>query len=59
MELEFPGNSIVVSPYGEVLAEGRGEVGQVQPALELGQVHGYRTRVPVQKDDRPELYRSW
>jgi omega-amidase len=59
LELDFPGNSLVVSPHGEVLAEGRGETTLVQADLELDQVRSYRTRVPVHKDERPDLYRSW
>lgn len=59
LELDFPGNSLIVSPYGELLAEGRGAEGLVEAQLDLRQVHRFRTRVPVQKDERPDLYRRW
>jgi len=59
LRLEFPGNSLVVSPHGEVLAEGRGEEGLVAADLDLEAVRRYRTRVPVDKDERPDLYRRW
>jgi len=59
LELDFPGNSLIVSPYGEILAEGAGESGLVTAELELRQVRSFRTRVPVVKDELPELYRRW
>ena len=57
--LDFPGNSLVVAPEGEVLAEGRGEAGLVEAELELDRARRYRTRLPVAKDERPDLYREW
>ena len=57
--LEFPGNSMVVSPYGEILAKGGDEPGLVSADIDLDQVRQFRTRVPVTKDDRPDLYRRW
>ena len=59
LQLDFPGNSLVVSPHGEVLAEGAGEEGLITAELELDEVRRYRTRVPVQKDERVDLYREW
>lgn len=59
LHLDFPGNSVIVSPYGAVLAEGAGEEGLVIADLELAEARRYRTRVPVQKDERVDLYRDW
>lgn len=57
--LEFPGNSLIVSPHGEVLAEGHGVDGLVAAHLDLEEARHYRVRVPVAKDRRPDLYARW
>lgn len=57
--LEFPGNSLVVTPHGSVLAEGDGTEGLVEAALDPQVARNYRTRVPVEKDERPDLYKGW
>jgi predicted amidohydrolase len=59
MELAFPGNSLIVDPHGHVLAEGRGEEGLVEAEVELQRMRDLRVRVPIQKDQRPDLYRAW
>jgi predicted amidohydrolase len=59
MQLAFPGNSLVVSAGGEVLAEGRGEEGLVVADVELEEAARLRVRVPIAKDQRPELYARW
>ena len=55
MTLEFPGNSLVVSPNGEVLAEGRGEAGLVLAQVDLEAARELRRRVPVARDERRDL----
>lgn len=59
LELEFPGNSLVVDPNGVVLAEGRGEAGLVAADLDLSLVGRTRRTTPVAKDERTDLYGSW
>ncbi len=59
LHLEFPGSSLIVSPHGAVLAEGAGGEELVVADLELAEARRYRTRVPVQKDERVDLYRDW
>lgn len=59
LELEFPGRSLVVAPSGEVLAEGGAEPELVIADLDLAAARHLRTRVPVAKDERPDLYRRW
>lgn len=52
----FPGHSMVIDPWGNVLAEG-GEAGEILHAtIDLGQVAEVRQRVPVFRDRRPDLY---
>ncbi|MFT7486469.1 MAG: omega-amidase [Candidatus Paceibacteria bacterium] len=58
-KLEFPGNSLVVSPYGEILASGEGQQGLVSADIDLQVARHFRVRVPCIKDDRPDLYERW
>ena len=59
MELEFPGNSLIVDPHGAVLAEGCGRDGLVSAELDLDRARRVRVRVPVAKDERRDLYARW
>jgi omega-amidase len=59
LKLEFPGNSMVVSPDGEVLASGAGAPGLVVADIDLEQARALRRTVPVHKDERAACYRSW
>jgi predicted amidohydrolase len=57
--LDFPGNSLVVDPHGQLLAEGKGQPGLVTAEVDLAVCAELRRRVPVAKDQRPDLYRRW
>ena len=57
--LEFPGNSLVASPHGVVLAEGTPQDTLVVAELDLELVRDLRRRVPVARDRRPQLYARW
>ncbi len=59
LKLDFPGNSLVVDPAGQVLAEGVGQGGLVQAEVDLDAGRRLRSRVPVSKDLRPDLYEGW
>jgi len=59
IELEFPGNSLVVSPDGEVLAEGRGAAGLVSAEIDLDEVRRVRRQIPIARDERPSVYARW
>lgn len=59
LELEFPGASLIVSPQAEVLAEGGAGAELVVAELDLAESRRMRTRVPIAKDERPDLYRRW
>ncbi|GMX66926.1 carbon-nitrogen family hydrolase [Paenibacillus elgii] len=53
---EFFGHSMVIDPWGEVLAEG-GEVETiVRAAVDLSQVPAVRSKIPIFEDRRPSLY---
>lgn len=57
--LDFPGNSLIVDPHGSVLAEGHGEPELLAADLELSICAELRRKVPVGKDQRPDLYERW
>lgn len=59
LELEFPGNSLVVGPDGVIRSEGRGEPGLVAADVDLGALRALRKSVPVRRDARPDLYQGW
>ncbi len=59
MELVFPGNSMVVDPSGKVLVEGQGDTGLIVADVDFDEVDRIRTRVPVKKDRRDDLYADW
>lgn len=53
----FAGGSLVVSPWGEVLAEAGLAEETIYADLDLSQIEQARSRVPVLRDRRPEVYR--
>jgi omega-amidase len=57
--LEFPGNSLIVDPDGNVLTEGRGGEELVLAELDFERARKLRIEVPIVKDERAELYRRW
>lgn len=54
----FGGCSVVVDPWGNVLAEGGPGVELLNARLDLSLVDDARSRIPVWQDRRPELYES-
>ena len=56
LPLHFPGASLIVSPHGEVLAEGGAEPSLIWADLDLSEARRYRTRIPLHKDARPAAY---
>ncbi|WP_079508212.1 carbon-nitrogen family hydrolase [Mesobacillus jeotgali] len=52
----FAGHSMIIGPWGDVIAEG-GEGEEILFAeIDLGQVKEARSRIPIFADRRPELY---
>ncbi len=52
--LRFPGNSIIVGPGGEVLAEGTPDDEAIRADLDFEDLHELRRILPVWKDERTE-----
>ncbi len=53
---EFFGHSMVIDPWGEVLAEADEQEQIVQADINLALVDEVRERIPVFNDRRPEMY---
>ncbi|SDR78332.1 Predicted amidohydrolase [Paenibacillaceae bacterium GAS479] len=56
-ETEFFGHSMIIDPWGEVLAEGGEEEEILTAEIDLALVDEVRGRIPVFEDRRPQLYR--
>jgi predicted amidohydrolase len=55
-ETTFFGHSMVIDPWGEVLAEGSESEQILRVTLDLELVAEVRKRIPIFADRRPELY---
>lgn len=55
-ETAFPGNSLVIDPWGEVLLEGDGTEQVYVIDIDLAKVDEIRKRIPVFDDQRFDLY---
>lgn len=53
---DFFGHSMIIDPWGEVLAESGEAEDIVSAVLDLSKVDEVRSRIPVFSDRRPELY---
>jgi len=47
------GHSLIVSPWGEILAEGADDVGTIVATVDMESVASVRKRVPSLRHDRP------
>jgi omega-amidase len=54
----FFGHSLIIDPWGEIIAEGGEQEEIVSAALDLAEVDKVRSRIPVFEDRRPELYKT-
>lgn len=53
---EFFGHSMIIDPWGEIIAEAREEEGIITGQLDLALVDTVRSTIPVFNDRRPEQY---
>ncbi len=56
--MPFPGDGRIVDPTGEVLASGSGEAGAIVATIELRKVRTMRRILPIERDQRPSVYRA-
>jgi len=54
----FSGHSMVIDPWGNILAEGNEGEEILRAELDLSQVAEIRRQIPVFRDRRPDLYRQ-
>ncbi|GFN30713.1 carbon-nitrogen family hydrolase [Paenibacillus xylaniclasticus] len=52
----FFGHSMIIDPWGEVIAESGEQEGILTAEIDLGLVDEVRTRIPIFEDRRPALY---
>src|SRR5574341_1171842 len=55
----FGGHSMVTNPWGEILVEGDEREALLIAQIDLALVDEVRKRVPVFRDRRAEVYRTW
>ncbi len=59
MELEFPGNSLIVAASGATIMEGHGEEGLLFAEVDLDEARELKRKIPVDTDRRGDLYETW
>lgn len=52
----FAGHSMIIDPWGKVLAEGDSKEGIIQAELDLSKISEVRNKIPVFEDRLPEYY---
>ncbi len=55
----FGGNSLIVNPWGEILAQGDARAALLIAQIDLDLVDDARAQVPVFRDRRAEVYGKW
>ncbi|HEY0829414.1 MAG TPA: carbon-nitrogen family hydrolase [Bacilli bacterium] len=53
---DFFGHSMIIDPWGEIIAEGGEQEEIIFAAVDLGHVDKVRAMIPIFEDRRPELY---
>jgi omega-amidase len=53
---EFFGHSMIIDPWGEIIAEGGDQEDIISASLQMSDVENVRNRIPVFEDRRPEIY---
>lgn len=53
---EFFGHSMIINPWGEVLAEGGENEAIIEYTIDLSEVERVRRTIPIFEDRRPQLY---
>jgi omega-amidase len=53
---EFGGSSMIISPWGEIIAEGNRDEGLITAEIDLDAVEEVRKKIPIFQDRRPEFY---
>ncbi len=54
--LEFPGSSVIIDPFGDILADAGKEAGHATAAIDLNRVETARNMIPCRTDRRSDIY---
>jgi omega-amidase len=55
---EFFGHSMIIDPWGEIIAEGGEQEEIITASIQLSDVDNVRSKIPVFEDRRPDVYKS-
>jgi predicted amidohydrolase len=54
----FCGNSMIIDPWGKILAQGGEEEAVIVAELDMSQVEQVRNTIPCWRDRRPDVYNA-
>ncbi|WP_180271034.1 carbon-nitrogen family hydrolase [Anoxybacillus flavithermus] len=54
---EFAGHSMIIDPWGNVLAEGDEQEAVIKATIDIHEVQRVRARIPIFSDRRPDVYK--
>jgi omega-amidase len=55
---DFFGHSMIIDPWGEIIAEGGDQEEIITASIQLSDVENVRSKIPVFEDRRPEVYKN-
>jgi predicted amidohydrolase len=55
----FFGHSMIIDPWGEIIAEGGEQKEIISASLQLSEVDSVRSKIPVFEDRRPDIYKNY
>jgi omega-amidase len=55
---DFFGHSLIIDPWGEIIAEGGDQEEIITASIQLSDVDNVRSKIPVFEDRRPEVYKN-
>lgn len=54
---EFAGHSMIIDPWGNILAEGNEQETVIKATIDINEVQHVRARIPIFSDRRPDVYK--
>ena len=54
---EFAGHSMIIDPWGNILAEGNEQETFIKATIDINEVQRVRARIPIFSDRRPDVYK--
>lgn len=56
---EFAGHSMIIDPWGNILAEGNEQETVIKATIDINEVQHVRARIPIFSDRRPDVYKKF